>query len=369
MRTLALVLGLGALSTLGAQGEAQKKDQQSVAEKLPSTWTQLTDGRGFSILHWAETLPWPEGTTQLLFTLRRTDTLTTVVTVTPSPLRLVKPPCERPAKVVCYDGENIAWEHPCCAGPISDCGLWVDFCLEEGRCPQTVCFARLYWSLSGPATATPASEATRRFLSAAQALPLAPYEYLSIVWKASSASQLIVDTVRLVLRPTPENFSALHSMPLHVGVGIHFLGRGPRIPRALQQNSAYLQATLPKDGCTGKEECLQWLPTSNTPYSYLFMATRMRPRPPHQPIAKASFRPFPGKVVTSPDGTLSVELPWTGPWTLRVWDLQGRLIETLTAQGPSVQLTRPLAPGDYRLQLLSPAGEVHHHTFVLSAYP
>jgi len=350
MRNLGLLLGLAAAGPLWAQQ----------TEPL-SPWAQLTNYRGMSLLRWAEGLPWPEGTEQLTFTIRRWGSLITLITVTPSQLRQPESDCERPAKVTCYEGEAPVLEGPCCAGPSSDCGRLVDRCRQEGEYA-----VRLDWALSGPVAATPVSEATRRFISAAEALLLTPHEKLSVVWRVSPATNLITDTVRLLLWNGSAEPLAPESMPLLVGAGVRFPKRCA-IPATLQQDTASLREILSRERCGGKEECLRWVPIAQSPYEYSFIATRRSSRPSGRQAAKASMRSFPGKVTQRPEGTVLVELPWTGSCTLHVWDMQGCLVQSLTAPGPSVQLSQPLPAGAYRLQIISPRGEVYHHTFLLTA--
>lgn len=354
MRNLGLLFGLAAVGPLWAQQQAQKTEPLS-------PWSQLTSYRGMSLLSWAEGLPWPEGTEQLTFTIGRWGSLITVITITPSQFRPPESDCERPAKVTCYEGEASVLEGPCCAGPSSDCGHLIDRCGHKGEYA-----VRLDWALSGPVAATPASEATRRFISAAEALPLAPRENLSIVWRVSPANDLIIHTVRLLLPNGSAEPLAPESMPLLVGAGVRFPKRCARVPATSQQDTVSWREILSRERCSGKEECLRWVPTAQSPYEYSFIATRRSSRPLYRQAAKASVRSFPGKVTQRPEGTVLVELPWTGSYTFHVWDMQGHLVQSLTAPGPSVQLSQPLPAGAYRLQVISPRGEMYHHTFLLT---
>ncbi len=357
MRNRGFLLGLAAIGPLWAQQSAQK------AEPL-SPWAQLTNYRGMSLLRWAEGLPWPGGTEQLTLTIRRWGSLITVITITPSQLRQPESDCERPAMVTCYERETSVLEGPCCAGPSSDCGRLADRCRQEGEYA-----VRLDWALSGPVAATPVSEATRRFISAAEALPLTPHDNLFVVWRVSPANDLITDNVRLLLWNRPPEPMASKSMPLLVGAGVRFPKRCAKLPATLQQDTASLREFLSRERCGGKEECLRWVPIAQSPYEYSFIATRRSSRPSCRQAAKASMRSFPGKVTQGPEGTVLVELPWTGSCTLHVWDMQGRLVQSLTAPGSSVQLSQPLAAGAYRLQVISPMGEAYHHTFLLTTQP
>ncbi len=373
------------LSILWAQ-QGMQSEAHSGDTRFTSAWSRLTDWRGISLLRWAETFPWPQGTTHLAFTLRYKPHETsprinlTIASAQFSEGRK-KDECERKAKVVCFHGEVPSWEEECCAKPFSDCGFWVDQCLEEGGCAVT-CYIRFFWPLSGVPAPLSTPHATRHLIEAAEKLPFAPGEYLSIIWRVAPTEEIIVDTIKLYLYDILIDTSAAQKMPLSMGVGLHFprkeSQRSSKPPldksspslyflrKECQQKSNHAQDPFPHDGCMGKDNCLEWIPSPGKPYNYILGVGRPRPRldRPHR-VGKALYQSFPGKVQIKPEGTIYIEFPGEGPWTLRLWDMQGRLLETLTGLYRSFQLPYTLPEGVYRVEMISGSGQVYSRTVLL----
>lgn len=342
--------------------------QQGV-QKSTSAWSRLTDWRGISLLKWAETFPWPQGTTHLAFTLRYKPHESyprinlTIASAQFSEGRK-KDECERKAKVACFHGEVPSWEEECCAKPFSDCGFWVDRFLEEDGCAVT-CYIRLFWPLSGVPAPLSTPHATRHLIEAAEKLPFAPGEYLSIIWRVAPTEEVIVDTIKLGLYDIPIDTAVAQKIPLSIGVGMHFLREGSKILEKPQPASDRAHVPFPYDGCMGKDQCLEWMPSSGKPYNYILMIGRPRPRLYHPRVRQASSQSFPGKVQVKPEGTIYIEFPGEGPWTLRLWDMQGRLLETLTGLYRSFQLPYTLPEGVYRVEMISGSGQVYSRTVLL----
>jgi len=363
---------LAALLLLMTRGWAQQGVQSKVHSgdsRSTSAWSWLTDWRGTSLLKWAETFPWPQSTTHLAFTLRyKPHEHSPRIELTIAPAQISerrKNECERKAKVLCYFGEEPAWERECCAEPFSDCGWWVDQCLEDGGCPGVFCFTRLFWPLAGVPNLISAPHATRHLIEAAEEVPLASGEYLSIIWRVAPTEEVIVDTIKLRLYDIPMEAAAAQTMPLSIGIGMHFLRGGSSIFKKSRVESGRAQVPFPYDGCMGKDQCLEWMPSPGKPYNYILMVGRPRPRTYHPRLRQVPSRSFPGKLQVRPEGTVYIEFPEEGPWTLRLWDMQGRLIETLTGLYRSFEFSHTLPDGVYRVEIMSASGQVYSRTILI----
>ena len=348
----------------GMQSEAHSGDTRSI-----SAWSRLTDWRGIPFLRWAEIFPWPQSTTHLAFTFSyKPHESSPRIKLTIAPAQLSeqrKNECERTAKVFCYFDEDPARVRVCCAEPLSDCGFRVDQCLEEGGCPSTGCFIRVFWPLAGVSNPISASHATRHLIEAAEKVPFASGEYLSIIWRVAPTEEVIVDTIKLGLYDIPIDTAVAQKIPLSIGVGMHFLREGSKILKKPQPALDRAHVPFPYDGCMGKDQCLEWMPSSGKPYNYILMIGRPRPRIYHPRVRQASSQSFPGKVQVKPEGTIYIEFPGEGPWTLRLWDMQGRLLETLTGLYRSFQLPYALPEGVYRVEMISGSGQIYSRTVLL----
>jgi len=308
MRTLALVLGLGALSTLGAQGEAQKQ-QQSVKPAIqpqPFSWTQVGTWRKLSFLKWLETIPGLPPYVELRLREQNGFTVLTIgPAAPPSATKLNCKPNEKPVQVFCSSPDVPPQPiGECCMDQNGrGCEELLRKCIiEMGGCAN-LCPLRLVLPVGSSALSQlEASYYPRRLLAAIQTLPLQPLEDIHITFHLTPSGYVQTDSVALWLLPQTEQKPRPASWRVHVG---YYFPRPPRNQREFFE----LRKKGPQT-CNTWSECENWTPIPGYTFSLIAFYWPEEAAPsgarPHPCGPQPEKEPH---IAVSPAGQLSLDLP------------------------------------------------------------
>ncbi len=365
-----LILGLGALSTLWAQGEAQKKDQQQsvkpAIQQQPFSWTQLSAWRNLPFLKWLETLPGLPPHVELRLREKNGFTVLTIgPAAPPSTAKLNCKPGETPVRVYCASPDVPPQPlGECCMDEQGHgCDELIRQCINKGGCAN-VCPLRLIVPVGSSAlTQLEASYYAPRLLSAIQTLPLQPLEQIEVTFHLTPSGYVQTDSVELWLLPQEKQPPRPASW--HVHGGYYF----PYTPRDQREFFELHKKGGPKT-CNTWSECEKWAPIPG--YTFILIASYWPEEEASSGARPRSCRPLQEKephIAVSPAGELSLDLPEWGTWLLQVWDMHGQLRQSFSVEGSQASLPLTLPAGVYHLQLLAPSGAKYLRTVAFPIAP